>query len=46
MTATGEGHTLGAKVRAAREVRRYAQIAQMDCARVHAKASPVDNWKL
>ena len=27
-------------------VRRYAQIAQMDCARVHAKASPVDNWKL
>lgn len=27
-------------------VRRYAGIAAADCARVHAKASPVDNWKL
>lgn len=27
-------------------VRRYARIAQIDCARAHAKASPVDNWKL
>ncbi len=27
-------------------VRRYARIAQTDCARVHAKASPADNWRL
>jgi integrase/recombinase XerD len=27
-------------------VRRYARIAATDCARVHAKASPVDNWRL
>jgi integrase/recombinase XerD len=27
-------------------VKRYARIAQMDCARVHQTASPVDNWKL
>lgn len=27
-------------------VRRYAHIAQTDCARVHAKSSPVDNWRL
>jgi integrase/recombinase XerD len=27
-------------------VRRYAQVAQTDCARVHQTASPVDNWKL
>lgn len=27
-------------------VRRYANIAQTDCARVHQTASPVDNWKL
>jgi integrase/recombinase XerD len=27
-------------------VRRYARIAQTDCARVHQTASPVDNWKL
>ncbi|MCX6786853.1 MAG: tyrosine-type recombinase/integrase [Candidatus Kaiserbacteria bacterium] len=27
-------------------VRRYARIAQTDCARVHQKASPVDNWRL
>ena len=27
-------------------VRRYALIAQADCAAVHRKASPVDNWKL
>jgi integrase/recombinase XerD len=25
-------------------VKRYARIAQMDCARVHQTASPVDNW--
>lgn len=27
-------------------VQRYLNIVQTDCARVHAKASPVDNWKL
>lgn len=27
-------------------VRRYARIAQSDCARAHAKASPADNWRL
>lgn len=27
-------------------VRRYARVAQADCAKAHAKASPVDNWKL
>ena len=27
-------------------VRRYARIAQTDIARAHAKASPVDNWRL
>lgn len=27
-------------------VRRYARIAQTDCARAHQKASPVDNWRL
>jgi len=27
-------------------VRRYARIAQTDCARVHRQASPVDNWRL
>jgi integrase/recombinase XerD len=27
-------------------VKRYAQIAQADCATVHRKASPVDNWKV
>ncbi len=27
-------------------VRRYASIAQTDCARAHQTASPVDNWKL
>ena len=27
-------------------VRRYARIAQADCARAHQKASPVDNWRL
>lgn len=27
-------------------VRRYARIAQTDCARAHAKASPADNWRL
>lgn len=27
-------------------VKRYARIAQTDCARVHQKASPVDNWRL
>ena len=26
-------------------VKRYAHIAQADCARAHQKASPVDNWK-
>jgi integrase/recombinase XerD len=27
-------------------VKRYAQIAQSDCANVHRKASPADNWRL
>jgi integrase/recombinase XerD len=27
-------------------VKRYAQIAQSDCANAHRKASPVDNWRL
>lgn len=27
-------------------VRRYARIAQTDCAKAHQKASPVDNWRL
>jgi integrase/recombinase XerD len=27
-------------------VKRYARIAQADCARAHQKASPVDNWRL
>jgi integrase/recombinase XerD len=27
-------------------VRRYARIAQIDCATTHRKASPVDNWRL
>ena len=27
-------------------VRRYALIAQADCANFHRKASPVDNWRL
>ena len=27
-------------------VKRYAQIAQLDCASVHRKASPADNWRL
>lgn len=27
-------------------VKKYARVAQMDCARVHQTASPVDNWKL
>lgn len=27
-------------------VQRYARIVAADCARVHQKASPVDNWKL
>ncbi len=27
-------------------VKRYARIAQTDCARAHQKASPVDNWRL
>jgi integrase/recombinase XerD len=27
-------------------VKRYAQVAASDCARVHQAASPVDNWKL
>ncbi|CAG0933650.1 Tyrosine recombinase XerC [Thermoflexales bacterium] len=27
-------------------VRRYANIAQADCANAHRKASPVDNWRL
>jgi integrase/recombinase XerD len=27
-------------------VRRYARIAQTDCAKAHAKASPADNWRL
>jgi len=27
-------------------VRRYARIAQTDCAVVHQRASPVDNWRL
>jgi integrase/recombinase XerD len=27
-------------------VKRYAHVAQADCARAHQKASPVDNWKL
>lgn len=27
-------------------VRRYAAIAQSDCANAHRKASPVDNWRL
>ena len=27
-------------------VKRYARIAQMDCADTHRRASPVDNWKL
>ena len=27
-------------------VKRYARVAQTDCAKAHQKASPVDNWKL
>ena len=27
-------------------VKRYARIAQTDCAKAHQKASPVDNWRL
>jgi integrase/recombinase XerD len=27
-------------------VKRYARIAQIDCATTHRKASPVDNWRL
>lgn len=27
-------------------VRRYANIAQLDCEKTHRKASPVDNWRL
>jgi integrase/recombinase XerD len=27
-------------------VKRYAQVAASDCARVHQAASPVDNWRL
>jgi site-specific recombinase XerD len=27
-------------------VRRYARIAQVDCAQAHQRASPVDNWRL
>lgn len=27
-------------------VRRYARVAQADCAEVHRRASPVDNWRL
>ena len=27
-------------------VKRYAKIAQIDCATTHRKASPVDNWRL
>jgi integrase/recombinase XerD len=27
-------------------VRRYARIAQIDCANAHQQASPVDNWRL
>ncbi len=27
-------------------VRRYARVAQTDCAKAHAKASPADNWRL
>lgn len=27
-------------------VRRYARVAQTDCAEVHRRASPVDNWRL
>jgi site-specific recombinase XerD len=27
-------------------VRRYARIAQTDCADSHRRASPVDNWRL
>ena len=27
-------------------VRRYARIAQTDCAEAHRCASPVDNWRL
>jgi integrase/recombinase XerD len=27
-------------------VKRYARIAQTDCAEAHRRASPVDNWKL
>jgi integrase/recombinase XerD len=27
-------------------VKRYAQIAQSDCANAHRKAGPVDNWRL
>jgi integrase/recombinase XerD len=27
-------------------VRRYASIAQADCANAHRKASPADNWRL
>jgi site-specific recombinase XerD len=27
-------------------VKRYARIAQTDCAKAHQKASPVENWRL
>jgi integrase/recombinase XerD len=27
-------------------VRRYANVAQIDCEKTHRKASPVDNWRL
>jgi integrase/recombinase XerD len=27
-------------------VRRYARVAQIDCANAHRQASPVDNWRL
>jgi integrase/recombinase XerD len=27
-------------------VKRYARVAQTDCAKAHQKASPVDNWRL
>jgi integrase len=29
-----------------REVRHYAQIAEIDIAQAHHKASPADNWRL